>query len=106
MRNPEVSVRSRGVMEKCTYCIQRIEYVKLEADKEARPIRDGEIVTACQEACPTGAIVFGNVNDPTSRVAKLKSEERSYQVLADLNFRPRTSYIAGVTNPNPELETA
>lgn len=106
MRNPEVSVRSRGVMEKCTYCVQRIEYAKLEADKEARAIRDGEIVTACQEACPTNAIIFGNINDKNSRVAKQKAEERSYQVLADLNYRPRTSYIAGVTNPNPELETA
>jgi Fe-S-cluster-containing dehydrogenase component len=106
MRNPEVSVRSRGVMEKCTYCVQRIEAVKIEADKEGRPVRDGEIVTACQEACPTEAIIFGNINDKNSRVAKLKAEERSYQVLADVNFRPRTSYIAGVTNPNPELETA
>ncbi|MFN2974518.1 TAT-variant-translocated molybdopterin oxidoreductase [Terriglobus aquaticus] len=106
MRNPEVSVRSRGVMEKCTYCVQRIEAVKIEADKEGRPIRDGEIITACQEACPTEAIVFGNINDKNSRVAKLKAEERSYQVLADINYRPRTSYIAGVTNPNPELETA
>ncbi len=105
MRNPEVTVRSRGVMEKCTYCIQRIEYAKIEADKEARPVRDGEILTACQEVCPTEAISFGNINDRTSRVAKLKAEERSYQVLADLNFRPRTSYIAGVSNPNPELET-
>lgn len=106
MRNPDVSVRSRGVMEKCTYCVQRIEYAKIEADKEGRAVRDGEIVTACQQACPTDAIIFGNINDKNSRVAKLKAEERSYQVLADLNYRPRTSYIAGVTNPNPELETA
>ncbi len=106
MRNPEVSVRSRGVMEKCTYCVQRIEYAKIEADKEGRAVRDGEIVVACQEACPTNAITFGNVNDPGSKVFKLKQQERSYQVLGDLNYRPRTSYIAGVTNPNPELETA
>ncbi len=106
MRNPDVSIRSRGVMEKCTYCIQRIESAKITADKEGRAVRDGEIVTACQEACPTDAIIFGNVNDPNSRVARLKHQERSYQVLADLNYRPRTSYIAGVTNPNPELETA
>ncbi len=106
MRNPDVSVRSRGVMEKCTYCVQRIEYAKIEADKEGRAIRDGEIVTACQQACPTDAIVFGNKNDKGSRVARLKEKERSYQVLADLNYRPRTSYIAGVSNPNPELETA
>ena len=103
MRNPEVSVRSRGVMEKCSYCVQRIEAVKIEADKENRAIRDGEVVTACQQACPTDAIVFGNLNDPNSRVAKLKATERDYQVLADLNYRPRTSYTAGVINPNPEL---
>ncbi len=106
MRNPDVSVRSRGVMEKCTYCVQRIEFAKIEADKEGRAVRDGEIVTACQEACPTSAITFGNINDKNSKVAKRKAEERSYQVLGDLNYRPRTSYIAGVTNPNPELETA
>jgi Fe-S-cluster-containing dehydrogenase component len=103
MRNPDVSVRSRGVMEKCSYCIQRIEAVKIEADKNNRAIEDGEIVTACQQACPTDAIVFGNINDPNSKVAKRKKEERDYQVLADLNFRPRTTYTAGVINPNPEL---
>jgi len=103
MRNPDVSVRSRGVMEKCSYCIQRIEAVKIEADKNNRAIEDGEIVTACQQACPTDAIVFGNLNDPSSKVAKRKATERDYQVLADLNFRPRTSYTAGVINPNPEL---
>jgi len=103
MRNPDVSVRSRGVMEKCSYCIQRIEEAKITADKENRPIRDGEIVTACQQACPTSAITFGNINDPNSKVAKQKAEERDYPVLADLNFRPRTTYTAGVINPNPEL---
>ncbi len=103
MRNPDVSVRSRGVMEKCSYCVQRIESVKIVADKENREIRDGEIVTACQQACPTSAITFGNINDKASKVAKLKAEERDYQVLADLNFRPRTTYTAGVINPNPEL---
>jgi MoCo/4Fe-4S cofactor protein with predicted Tat translocation signal len=103
MRNPDVSVRSRGVMEKCSYCIQRIEAAKITADKENREVRDGDIVTACQQACPTDAIVFGNINDKASRVAKRKAEERNYQVLADLNFRPRTSYTAGVINPNPEL---
>ncbi len=103
MRNPDVSVRSRGVMEKCSYCIQRIEAVKIEADKENRAIRDGEIVTACQQACPTSAITFGNLNDAGSKVARAKRQERDYPVLADLNFRPRTSYTAGVTNPNPEL---
>jgi MoCo/4Fe-4S cofactor protein with predicted Tat translocation signal len=103
MRNPDVSVRSRGVMEKCSYCIQRIEAVKIEADKNNRVIEDGEILTACQQACPTDAIVFGNLNDPKARVTKLKAEERDYQVLADLNYRPRTSYTAGVINPNAEL---
>jgi MoCo/4Fe-4S cofactor protein with predicted Tat translocation signal len=103
MRNPDVSVRSRGVMEKCSYCIQRIEAVKIVADKENRAIRDGEIVTACQQACPTSAITFGNINDKASKVAKIKAEERDYQVLADLNFRPRTTYTAGVINPHPEL---
>ena len=103
MRNPDVSVRSRGVMEKCSYCVQRIQEAKIVADKENREIRDGEIVTACQQACPTSAITFGNINDKASKVAKLKAEERDYQVLADLNFRPRTTYTAGVINPNPEL---
>jgi MoCo/4Fe-4S cofactor protein with predicted Tat translocation signal len=103
-RNPDVSVRSRGVMEKCTYCIQRIEAVKIETDKANRPIQDGEILTACQQACPTNAIVFGNMNDPNSKVTRRKAAERDYQVLADLNYRPRTSYTAGVINPNSALE--
>jgi MoCo/4Fe-4S cofactor protein with predicted Tat translocation signal len=103
MRNPDVTVRSRGVMEKCSYCVQRIEAAKITADKENRAVRDGEIVTACQQACPTSAITFGNINDKASKVAKLKAEERNYQVLSDLNFRPRTTYTAGVINPNPEL---
>jgi MoCo/4Fe-4S cofactor protein with predicted Tat translocation signal len=106
MHNPDVTVRSRGVMEKCSYCVQRISAAKIEADKENRNIRDGEIVTACQQACPTSAITFGNINDKKSRVAKLKEQERSYHVLADLNTRPRTSYVAGVVNPNPELAEA
>jgi Fe-S-cluster-containing dehydrogenase component len=103
MRNPDVTVRSRGVMEKCSYCVQRIEAVKIEADKDNRAIRDGEIITACQQACPTNAIVFGNMNDPGSALSKRKAEERDYPVLADLNYRPRTTYTAGVINPNPEL---
>ncbi len=103
MRNPDVTVRSRGVMEKCSYCVQRIQEAKIKADIENRPVRDGEIVTACQQACPTDAIVFGNINDKNSKVAKRKAEERDYQVLADLNYRPRTTYTAGVINPNPEL---
>jgi molybdopterin-containing oxidoreductase family iron-sulfur binding subunit len=106
LRNPDVSVRSRGVMEKCTYCVQRIQAAKIEADKGNRPVRDGEIVTACQQACPASAITFGNINDKQSRVAKLQADQRSYQVLADLNTRPRTKYVAAVLNPNRELEAA
>ena len=104
LRNPDVSVRSRGVMEKCTYCVQRIQAAKIEADKGNRPVRDGEIVTACQQACPAAAITFGNLNDKRSRVAKLQADQRSYQVLADVNTRPRTTYVAEVLNPNRELE--
>jgi molybdopterin-containing oxidoreductase family iron-sulfur binding subunit len=104
MRNPDVSVRSRGVMEKCSYCVQRITSARIEADKENRAILDGEVVTACQQACPATAISFGNLNDKGSRVAKLRGDERSYQVLADQNTRPRTTYVAAVLNPNQELE--
>ncbi len=104
LRNPDVSVRSRGVMEKCSYCVQRISAAKIEADKDNRAIADGEIVTACQQACPASAITFGNINDKGSRVAKLHCDERSYQVLADLNTRPRTKYVAAVLNVNRELE--
>jgi molybdopterin-containing oxidoreductase family iron-sulfur binding subunit len=104
MRNPDVTVRSRGVMEKCSYCVQRISAAKIEADKENRAVRDGEIVTACQQACPASAITFGNINDKQSKVAKLRANERSYQVLADLNTRPRTTYVAAVLNPNSEVE--
>ena len=106
MRNPDVTVRSRGVMEKCSYCVQRITAAKIAADKGNREIRDGEVVTACQQACPTGAIVFGNINDKASKVRKLKLQQRNYGVLADLNTRPRTTYIAEVFNPNPELAEA
>ena len=106
MRNPDVSVRSRGVMEKCTYCVQRIQEAKIDSEKEDRQVRDGEIVTACEQACPTQAIVFGNINDPASRVAKLKGEERNYSLLGSLNTKPRTTYLGAVRNPNPELENA
>ncbi len=106
LRNPEVTVRSRGVMEKCTYCVQRINNARIEAENQNRPIADGEIVTACESACPSQAIVFGNANDKNSRVAKLKAQTRSYSILGELNTRPRTTYLAAVRNPNPALEKA
>jgi molybdopterin-containing oxidoreductase family iron-sulfur binding subunit len=106
LRNPDVTVRSRGVMEKCTYCVQRIRETEITAETEDRAVRDGEIITACQQACPTHAIVFGDTNDANSQVAKLKSEARNYTLLKELNTKPRTSYQAKLTNPNPEIESA
>jgi molybdopterin-containing oxidoreductase family iron-sulfur binding subunit len=103
-RNPDVSVRSRGVMEKCTYCVQRIKEAEITAEIENRPVRDGEIKTACQQACPTEAIIFGDLNNRGNRVAKLKAEKLDYALLAQLNTRPRTTYLAELKNPNPELK--
>lgn len=105
LRNPQVTVRSRGVMEKCTYCVQRITAARINAEKENRPVRDGEVLTACQAACPTGSIVFGNLNDQGSAVARQRALARNYTLLSELNTRPRTTYLAKVPNPNPAMET-
>jgi molybdopterin-containing oxidoreductase family iron-sulfur binding subunit len=105
-QNPNVTVRFRGVMEKCTYCVQRIREAGHNARLENRTIQDGEVITACQQACPSQAIVFGNLADAESQVSQLKENDRQYELLAELSVKPRTSYLARLRNPNPRLENA
>lgn len=105
LNNPNVSVRSRGVMEKCTYCVQRINAARIKAKMEKRDIRDGEVVTACQEACPSKAITFGNIADPNSKISQVRKNPRNYRLLAELGTNPRTTYLGRVRNPHPQLES-
>jgi molybdopterin-containing oxidoreductase family iron-sulfur binding subunit len=102
-RNPDVTVRERGVMEKCSYCVQRIREVEIRARREHRDMHDGEVRTACQQACPTRAITFGSISDPDSEVSKTRGLDRMYAVLDDLGTVPRTRYLARIKNPNPDI---
>jgi len=102
--NPEVTVRSRGVMEKCTYCVQRIQNARVQSKVEERSMRDGDVRTACQEVCPSGSIVFGDLNDPGSAVSQAHANRRSYTMLAELNNKPRNRFLARIRNPHPSLE--
>jgi molybdopterin-containing oxidoreductase family iron-sulfur binding subunit len=101
--NPEVTVRARGVMEKCSYCVQRIRKAEIASKVEHRPLADHDVRTACEQACPTEAIRFGDINDPKSEVAALRQSDRAFQVLPELGAVPRTRYLMKITNPNPEL---
>jgi molybdopterin-containing oxidoreductase family iron-sulfur binding subunit len=103
--NPDVTVRARGVMEKCTYCVQRIRETEIRSHTGGIPIRDGDVRTACEQACPTRAITFGSIADPSSRVSALRHDLRAYAVLHELGTEPRTRYLARITNPNPDLGT-
>jgi molybdopterin-containing oxidoreductase family iron-sulfur binding subunit len=102
--NPDVTVRERGVMEKCTFCVQRIRRAQIEAQVEGRAVRDGEVMTACQQACPTRAIVFGSYTNPSAEVVQTRAQPRRFSVLHELGTRPRVEYLARITNPNPALE--
>jgi molybdopterin-containing oxidoreductase family iron-sulfur binding subunit len=102
--NPDVTIRQRGVMEKCTFCVQRIRERQIAARREGRALREGEVVTACQQACPSRAIVFGDIADPSSAVSRARNSGRRFEVLAELGTKPRVSYLARIRNPNPELE--
>ena len=104
--NPEVTVRPRGVMEKCTFCIQRIQNARQKAKVEGRGVKDGDIVPACAGACPAGAIVFGDLNDPDSRVAKMSKTGRAYHMLEELGIKPSVAYLADIRNPAAGEEKA